>query len=134
MKTLNPVSMSYQSSNGQPQHGRWVFHTFVGDEKDPAFTLEVKLPHDYSGVEHTPEFFIFKDGIEYRVRTEEAHKQARQDVIDHEGEGAEVSWEETNLSEGFCRSVWGWGFSDAVADILRRWDAIQLIVNPAVTW
>lgn len=133
---MNAVSLSYQPSQGQPLRGRWVLSTVVGDRHDPAFTLEVKLQHDYSGAEHRPEVYIFKDGTEYRVRSNADHDAARQAIVDHEGEEAAAKWDEDgeNISESHCRSWWGWGTEDAVKDIMRRWAAIQLIVDPAITW
>ena len=60
------------------------------------------------------------------------------DIEEHEGEEATALWIEKNFGTTICNdsacSAWNWPRSDSKhwRDMLARWEAIKLLVQPSV--
>lgn len=134
--TTDIISLPQLSVVNKP-HGNgqaWTMWSSTPDGVEYPYTLQAIIDWSWEGGgttrvtwhlhEEGQDFRIYRDNFEFIA--------ARQTVADHEGEEAALEWETNHWT---LRHVNNHGFSNVearMADILRRWEALRLLVNPAV--
>lgn len=105
-------------------------------QEDRELTIELRVKFDYSDDTCQGRYFLWQEGRdEMELLANDEHWQRVTDIIeraDISEDAARESVDKCTCSERCARAVFGSFFTEEKEDLKRRFEALQLIVSPAI--
>lgn len=142
MTTINYASITEELPNVSPislsmtPDRKWQLSaTYDPEHSSPSYTLHANIAWSWErGGMATFRYTFWHDGVEWNVYRDEEFEEARQALIQHEGEEAEADWCETHWPVKSLSSM-GYPYAGHIMDKMEKtWGALLAIVNPTVTY